>query len=94
MNNETSEISRVSEFQSKYNDEFMKPVFYKETWSKFVQDVAMDADLLKEFSYHGNKVMYFCRLSANGYMDCTDWQWDEDLEDLILTMEEMYPTYA
>ena len=88
-----TDLTRVSEFQSKYNNEFMKPIFYKEKWATFCRDIACDKELLSEHGFNPNKEMYYCRLSANGYMDQTDWMWDESLEELIQTVWEMYPAY-
>lgn len=61
---------------------FMKPQCHK---GKEIQLEIMEAGLDLEDD------KYYCRLSANGYLDCTDWSGPYDsVEDAAAALLEMY----
>ena len=84
------QLKAMDELSHKYRNDFMKPEIIGCTWEYFTQNVQGDEDLI-DVDYHPKKLFYFGRMSAPGYLDCTDHIWDEDFNNLLITLEEMYP---
>jgi len=92
--NEKIDFSKISEivdsFSDKYSGEFMTPEVIRVSWQTFANDYLGEDDTT-DCDYHPEKMLWFSRLSASGYLDATDWTWDEDLQGLCDTILEMYP---
>ena len=57
-------MTNIQQMEEHFADQFMQP------------QIAKGKDMLESFDYEGTPINaddYYCRLSADGFLDCTDW---------------------
>lgn len=72
----------IEEMREEFRDSFMQPQCYI---GADVEDALMQSDMDCESE------KYYCRLSASGFLDCTDWHGPFDtIEDSAIFLVETY----
>jgi len=75
----------IEEMRETFRDSFLQPQCYI---GADIEDVLVQSDMDCESD------KYYCRLSANGYMDCTDWHGPFDtIEESAVCLIETYGEY-
>jgi len=94
LNATQEQLTVLDELAVEYRHEFMKPDIIGCTWQYFLEAIC-DEDTAQqcrdEYDYNPVHIFYFGRVSASGYLDASDWTWDEDFDCLVETIRELYP---
>jgi hypothetical protein len=73
----------IAEMKEAFKESFMKPKCYR---GHDIEEVIIESGL--DFESEG----FYCRLSADGYMDCTDWHGPFD--SISACARHLVETYA
>ena len=95
MNTLTPELQKAFEdMEEVFKDQFMKPEISLEKWVIVDGQGACPYEYLNDAVNDGQEYEvvtgYGARLSASGYLDCTDWTVHDTIKEAIDSLIEMY----
>lgn len=89
MLDSTKEYEQITrDLDEAFGESFMQPEILQTTCAEAVNDYGVDPELVDHMNI--DKTIYLARLSASGYLDCTDWHIAEKLREAADILIEYY----
>ena len=91
MDGDLSYDKLIHELDQVFGDDFMQPEIIKCLWINAIDEYSiLDDSGYDAGDYESGDTVYLARLSASGYMDCTEWTVYDSFEDAAESLISLY----